>query len=421
MQQRFYHGKNEVGLMNMLQASITVNHLSKVYYEHVTDTIRDKFFDKKLLSSGDKLVLDNINFSFNSGDIIGVIGRNGAGKSTLLSILAGVSQQTHGEVNICGKVTAVMTLGIGLREDLTGRENIYLDGEIQGKTHAEISLIIDEIINFAELGNFIDRPVKTYSTGMKSRLAFSMLVNIEPEILIIDEALSAGDVFFAEKASQKIKDICQKGKIVIIVSHSMRTIEDMCNRCIWIEQGTILMDGSPAEVTNNYSQKIREEDQAKALEEQQVLISHIVPHANYKIHHVSMRHIEDEIEQNVFYTQDSLMLEITLKSAKSDICILKISIERIDGFLVSQEQFNIDSNLTLQLSLPSLVLNKGYYQLKCEIFEKEERTNYIVRSFEVKNDQMAKGGMSLLQYPAEITLITEEVNVCSDSIALITE
>ena len=412
----------------MLQPRIEVKHLSKVFYRHFGDTFRENRFEKKQLLPDDKLVLDNVSFVFNSGETIGVIGRNGAGKSTLLSILAGVSKQTYGEVNICGKVTAVMTLGVGLREDLSGRDNIYLDGQLQGKTRNDVNKIIDEIIEFTELGEFIDRPVKVYSTGMKSRLAFSMLVGIEPEILIIDEALSAGDAFFAEKASQKIKEICKKGKIVIIVSHSMATIHSMCNRCLWVEKGMILMDDEPAKVTTRYLQKIQEEDQCRELKNHQAIISHTNEHANYKILDVALKCLDSDYPQSIFYTKDSLSIEIGIKKLSSGFAVLHFVLERIDGLVVCHEQHEINpdsSDLSfsfrIQFSLESLTLNKGYYQLKVDLMENSELTNQFIRFFEVKNNHMAKGGTSLLHYPAEIALLNEEVKLCSDSIELIAE
>lgn len=407
----------------MSQPKVVIKNLSKVFYHSILDTVREGPYDKSRLSPDDKLVLDNLSLEFNSGETIGLVGRNGAGKSTLLSILAGISKQSHGEVLINGKVTAVMTLGLGLREDLTGRANIYLDGELQGKTRAEIDRIIDEIIQFAELDDFIDKPVKIYSTGMKSRLAFSMLVEIEPEILIIDEALSAGDAFFAEKASQKIKQICQKGKIVILVSHSMATIESMCNRCIWLEKGLIIMDGNPADVTQHYLQKIRDEDRQKGLQFDQKQMIQTTAEAKYKIIDVKMTRKDSDYQQAVFYTHESFAIAIEISGEqRTGEMEINLSIERFDGLVVCNVRHpELARDLpTLVFSLDSLVLNQGYYQAKIELIENGITTNQTTRFFEVKNDNMAKGGWSILDYPAEIIVNHEEVNQCSDSIELIT-
>lgn len=406
----------------MSEIKIVASHLSKVYYHKITDTLAEKNFDKAKLSTQDKLVLDDLQFEFRAGDIIGLIGRNGAGKSTLLSILAGISQKTMGSLDINGKVTAVMTLGIGLRDDLTGRENIYLDGQIQGKTNEEILAVADEIIDFSELGQFIDRPVKTYSTGMKSRLAFSMLVCISPEILLIDEALSAGDAFFAKKASKKIKEICAKGKIVIIVSHSTATIESMCNRCLWLEKGRIIMDAQPSVVVQHYIQKLKEEERVQ--ETGTVLKEAInLPHANYTFDNVTMRVSSDEPAGHVFYTKDSFLIEAFMKGKKPGSASIHFYIERLDGLLAVHEVLVLDAGnsqlfLKLQWKLDTLVLNQGYYHLRLELLEDDEMVSYFIYSFEVKNERMMAGGVPLLVYPAEIALLTKD-KLCSDSIETI--
>ena len=189
------------------------------------------------LSRGPFKAIDNVSLKIEKGERVGIIGTNGAGKTTMLSIIAGLLEKTSGEIDVEGHVDCIMSLGTSIREDATGRMNIYIDGEVNGKSKEEIDEIIDEIINFSELGTAIDQPVRTYSTGMKSRLAFSMIIYLKPEILIIDEALSAGDTQFGIKASKMMKKICSQGKILILVSHSMNAIKDMCDRCIWMDHG----------------------------------------------------------------------------------------------------------------------------------------------------------------------------------------
>jgi lipopolysaccharide transport system ATP-binding protein len=168
-----------------------------------------------------RVALDDVSFTIEHGERVGIIGENGAGKSTLLRILSGVMAPSTGSVDISGRVHAVLTVGMGLRHDLTGRENLFVDGEIQGRTKLQIDAVIDEAIAFAELGEFIDRPVRTYSSGMKGRLSFAMLAFVEPEILLIDEALSVGDHWFSQKATRMVQQLCDRGRIVMIVSHGM--------------------------------------------------------------------------------------------------------------------------------------------------------------------------------------------------------
>ncbi|MDR1360655.1 MAG: ATP-binding cassette domain-containing protein [Deltaproteobacteria bacterium] len=210
--------------------------------------------------------LAGISLNIREGERVGVIGHNGAGKSTLLKIIAGLAAPSSGAVRVQGRVNCVLTLGVSLREDLTGRENICLDGELAGRTDNDIRAVMEEIIDFAELGEFIDRPVRTYSSGMKARLAFSLITTIRPEILLIDEALSAGDAAFNLKASRRIKEICAQGKILVLVSHSLPAIADMCDRCLWLDHGRLIMDGPPEEVARAYLAEVekRENERLKA-------------------------------------------------------------------------------------------------------------------------------------------------------------
>ena len=213
------------------------------------------------LNNGSIDAVNKVSFEIREGERVGIIGSNGSGKSTLLSIIAGLQNATSGELEVDGHVDCIMAMGTGIRQDATGRENIYIDGEIRGRTREETDKIIDRIIEYAELGEYIDRPVSTYSTGMVARLSFSMMIFIQPEILIIDEALSAGDAQFSAKATQTMKDICSRGKILLLVSHSMGTITSMCDRAIWIEKGKLLEDGPAEVVSEHYLAYMKEKEE----------------------------------------------------------------------------------------------------------------------------------------------------------------
>jgi lipopolysaccharide transport system ATP-binding protein len=416
----------------MQSPQVKIKNLYKIFYKNILNNFRSSLNQEKKCSPQDKMALENINIEFNSGESIGIVGKNGAGKSTLLSIIAGLAKPTSGQIDIIGKVTAVMTLGVGLKEDLTGRENIYLDGELQGKTCTEIDVFINEIIEFSELHEFIDTPIKYYSTGMKSRLAFSMLVCIEPEILIIDEALSAGDVFFAEKAAKRIKEICSIGKIVMIVSHSMNSINALCNRCLWMEQGQIIQDGDPETITKNYLMAVQEEDRSMQAENVQMDYSKTIESAKYHIKKMSTKLGQANYSQRVFNTEDFFIIEIIISrfiETQPDPGVLNVSIERIDGIIVDIQVFHLSeisysesgSEFQIELALESLVLNKGFYRIKAEIIEDQVVSNEFSRFFEVKNSKMAKGGHSLLHYPAQIKLLTKELSTCLDSIELMVD
>jgi lipopolysaccharide transport system ATP-binding protein len=243
---------------------VDLKNLRKVYPRKLGDqlvSVAMAALGRPSESAGGGVALDDLTLSIREGERVGIIGRNGAGKSTLLQMLAGITEPSSGRLNIEGKVTAVLTLGVGLREDLTGRENIYLDGETQGKQKAQMGTDVDAIVEFAELGKFIDLPLRTYSTGMKARLAFAMITQINPEILIIDEALSVGDAAFSVKAGKRIAQLCAQGAIVLIVSHGMQSIRELCNRCLWLNKGQLVMDGPPELVTRAYLESVREADE----------------------------------------------------------------------------------------------------------------------------------------------------------------
>lgn len=199
--------------------------------------------------------LNNVSFSLKSGDRIGVIGHNGAGKSTLLRTIARVYEPTSGLVDVCGEVGSLVDISLGINKEATGRENIYIRGALLGLSRKQIEENFDEIVDFSELGDFIDMPVRTYSSGMHLRLAFSVATIIRPEILLMDEWLSVGDASFNAKAGKRLTDLVESSEILVIASHSRKLIERVCNRVLWFEHGTLKMSGDPKELCNLYWQK----------------------------------------------------------------------------------------------------------------------------------------------------------------------
>ncbi|MGH7844732.1 MAG: ABC transporter ATP-binding protein, partial [Candidatus Binatia bacterium] len=193
--------------------------------------------------------LDNVDFKVEPGEVLGVIGQNGAGKSTLLKLLAGITKPSSGTVRVGGKVAPLIEVGAGLIGDLTGRENIYVNGIILGLTLAEIKKKMDEIVAFAELEQFIDTPVKRYSSGMSVRLGFSVATSVNADILIVDEVLAVGDLAFQRKCFDRMENLIkQEGKTVLLVSHNIRQVARLCTRTILLDRGKILADGSPDEI-----------------------------------------------------------------------------------------------------------------------------------------------------------------------------
>lgn len=197
--------------------------------------------------------LSNISFSVEKGEVIGIIGQNGSGKSTLLKILSSVSTPTSGSYYCNGRVTALLELGGGLNKELTGVENVYYLGALQGYSKKEMKSRIDAILEFADIGQYAYQPVNTYSSGMYVRLAFSMNINIDPDIIIVDEALSVGDLRFQQKCFRRIRELKESGKTILLCTHSTSIVRDFCDRAIWINQGQIMEQGEPDYVTNCYS------------------------------------------------------------------------------------------------------------------------------------------------------------------------
>lgn len=196
--------------------------------------------------------LENVSFEVLPGEVVGIIGRNGAGKSTLLKVLSRIIKPTTGEVDIYGSVGSLLEIGTGFHPDLTGRENIFLNGAIIGMRREEIKSKFDEIVAFSELEEFLDTPIKYYSSGMHLRLAFSVASHFEPEILILDEVLAVGDAVFQKKCLAKMKDVSREGRTIFLVSHNLQSIQEMCQRVFLIENGHLQEEGDPATVIAGY-------------------------------------------------------------------------------------------------------------------------------------------------------------------------
>ena len=237
-----------------MKKSVIIENVSKKYklYSNRKERLLDLIVPKKSYGE-DFFALRDISFSVNEGDIVGLIGINGSGKSTLANIISGVVPETSGKVIVNGQASLI-AVNAGLDGKLTGRENIELKLLMLGFTRNEINELEDEIIEFAELDKFIDQPVKSYSTGMKSRLGFAISINVNPDILIIDEALSVGDKAFSEKSFNKMLEFKEKGKTMFFVSHSSSQIQTFCEKVVWLEFGKLKMFGSTNDVLPKYEE-----------------------------------------------------------------------------------------------------------------------------------------------------------------------
>lgn len=234
--------------------AIEVKNIKKVYklYDKPSLRMKEAFSVTKKKYHKEFSALKDISFNVRKGEMLGIIGKNGAGKSTLLKIITGVLTPTSGTIEVNGKISALLELGAGFNPEYTGVENIYLNGSMMGFTKEEIDQKVDAIIEFADIGEFIYQPVKSYSSGMFARLAFAVSINVEPDILIVDEALSVGDVFFQAKCYKKLNDLKNSGKTILFVTHDMGSVIKYCNRAILINDGVIAEEGEPAKIIDIY-------------------------------------------------------------------------------------------------------------------------------------------------------------------------
>lgn len=236
--------------------SIKVENLVLTYKSLNSTSIQRNFFQKRK-KRFEYTALDGISFEVNKGEIFGLIGRNGSGKSTLLRVIGGMLAPDSGKVDLMGQSVSLLAIGVGFRMEMTGRENIYIAGLLLGFSHKEIKEKEQAIVDFAELGEFIDMPVRTYSSGMYSRLGFAITATLETDILLIDEVLSVGDEHFRQKSYDKMKQLIDdEDKTVIICAHNRTIIEELCERVLWIESGMIVKVGDAKEVLDEYEKHI---------------------------------------------------------------------------------------------------------------------------------------------------------------------
>lgn len=242
---------------------IEIQDLTKVYkmYDKPIDRLKESLSITHKQYSKDFYALNNVSFEVQKGECIGIIGTNGSGKSTLLKIITGVLNPTFGRVSVNGKISALLELGAGFNPEYTGLENIYLNGTMMGYTREEVEKKIDDILQFADIGDFVYQPVKTYSSGMFVRLAFAVAINVNPDILIVDEALSVGDYKFQSKCYRKFEEFREQGKTILLVTHDVDTIKKFCSRALWIEKGHLKMDGGTKDVTAQYIKSLHQVDE----------------------------------------------------------------------------------------------------------------------------------------------------------------
>lgn len=309
--------------------------------------------------------LRNIDFSVEQGDVVGIIGKNGAGKSTLLKLLSRVTAPTIGEINVCGRIASLLEVGTGFHPEMTGRENIYMNGAIMGMTKAEITRKLDEIIDFSGCERYIDTPVKRYSSGMKVRLGFSVAAHLEPEILVVDEVLAVGDAEFQKKAIGKMQDVSKGGgRTVLFVSHNMAAVQKLCKRGILLEDGTVKYSGGIEDTVRMYiddgtipSQSVFFDDLATAPGNDKVRIKsfEVLPVKGDVVSVASGIHFRLRFMNYV----PNIHLDVTFElRTVDDIIIFN------NGKVVSPQHDSKVGEYIVDFSLPPFMLNRGKYNME---------------------------------------------------------
>jgi lipopolysaccharide transport system ATP-binding protein len=276
--------------------------------------------------------LKDVSFEVKEGEVVGIIGRNGAGKSTLLKILSRITEPTEGRVRIRGRVASLLEVGTGFHPELTGRENIYVNGAILGMTRREISGKFDEIVAFAETEKFLDTPVKRYSSGMYVRLAFAVAAHLEPEILIVDEVLAVGDVAFQRKCLGKMGEVSQNGRTVLFVSHNMQAIRSLCKKAIWLQNGQVCGMGDSRTIVEDYLTANTRYENNGDLEK---LIAALPPDPNFRLRHVALE-------------QDGLPATTVLSSKPLEVVIQFSMLKETAGLHVCVELLDSEGTLLLE-------------------------------------------------------------------------
>nr|WP_216293987.1 ABC transporter ATP-binding protein [Delftia acidovorans]MCA1068301.1 Teichoic acids export ATP-binding protein TagH [Delftia acidovorans] len=277
-------------------SALTVNNIGKAYKRYSSKWSRAWEWISRRVMHEKTWVLRDISFVVHPGEAVGVIGVNGAGKSTLLKIITGTTQPTQGQVTSRGRVAALLELGMGFHPDFTGRQNVFMAGQLLGLRQDEISACMPAIEAFAEIGDYIDRPIRMYSSGMQMRLAFSVATAVRPDVLIVDEALSVGDTYFQHKSFDKIRKFREQGTSLLIVSHDRSAIQSLCDRAILLERGFVIKDGAPEEVMDFYNALIAEKENST----------------------VEVKQLEDGRTQTVSGTGEAVVTEIALVNADEE-------------------------------------------------------------------------------------------------------
>jgi len=403
----------------MSEIAISLNNVSKCYkrYSHPVDRLKEIFLPDK--SHADNFwALQEINLKVAKGETLGIIGQNGSGKSTLLQIIAGTLTPTTGEIWINGRVSALLELGSGFNPEFTGRQNVFFNGQILGLSREEVEAKFDDIAAFAEIGDFIDRPVKTYSSGMAVRLAFAVVANTEPKILIVDEALAVGDAKFQARCMKRIRSLKEQGVTILFVSHDSSTIKMLCQRAVLLNHGRVLEVGSPKDVVNRYIALLSSDttsvdvgveevtnvgrDEFISSEQESFMHRHgnkLAILNDVKITSADGSQVKTKLETGSVF---NIVVSLEVKGELSDL-VVGISIRNLMGVVIYGTntqlmnirfpQLNKDQQVTATFRIPCC-LNKGTYTVTVGIHSEEGLSYDWIDElvvFEVSNSNIRDG------------------------------
>jgi lipopolysaccharide transport system ATP-binding protein len=362
--------------------AISIDDLSKKYVigKQIESSFRHSiisFFKNKKKAKEEFWALKKISFDIKAGEVIGIIGKNGAGKSTLLKVLSKITQPTTGKIEINGRVASLLEVGTGFHPELTGRENIYLNGTLLGMSRKEVADKLKEIVEFSGVQKFIDTPVKHYSSGMYVRLAFSVAAHLEPEILIIDEVLAVGDAEFQKKCLGKMKDVAGEGRTVIFVSHDLAAVRKLCTRGILLEQGEIIYNGDVQKVLDKYNQK--------NIANKDFINSDWNKNIDYDIKSIQIKN-ENLDTAHIFNVTEKIVIDFDFHiKENASLYTMYLCVKRIDGLRV----FAINKKITIvnhRFIIDRYCLTRGTYTLQVfiQIPQRHKLLDYTdICSFEV--------------------------------------
>jgi len=362
--------------------AIKVENLTKIYhlYDKPQDRLKEALNPFKKSYHHDFYAMNDVSFEIKKGETVGIIGKNGAGKSTLLKMITGVLTPSSGKIEINGKVASLLELGAGFNPEMTGLENIYLNGTLMGFTKKEMDTKVDAILAFADIGEFIHQPVKMYSSGMFARLAFSVAINVEPDILIVDEALSVGDIRFQLKCMDKFNEFRELEKTILFVTHDINAIKRFCTCSLWIKNGQLESIGNTDQVTDRYVDYLK----LDTLKENEIHSNHEVNNTIAEIKSLVMYCNEKKVNEVQFGTD--LEIEITYEVLEKDIKdpVLGIAIHSIDHqYICGLNTFIDNIKIPWQLGLnyfrlkyKKFNLTGGSYHFDIALFEKNASVSF---------------------------------------------